>query len=185
MPVELSHPANRPAFRSALGLGNQQGERTFEFRSLASSTPRPAPAAQSASNWSEAKASRKVNCSDRNIIIASPHSSFDLASMVTADFGEDEAACCSLWRRSKQRMRSMLGLGNRAKERFAVSAARICRSVSASLKARATQASALPLVPSPASGISSKTTMSPARHRWRRSRGLAEAGEKSKRRLKA
>jgi hypothetical protein len=29
MPIEFSHQANRPAFRSALGLGNQESERTF------------------------------------------------------------------------------------------------------------------------------------------------------------
>jgi hypothetical protein len=103
-PIEFSHPANRPVFRSALGLGNQQSERTFDSDPLASSTPRACSCRTKASNWSEAKASRKVNCSDRNIIAAFL---VELASMVAADFGEDEAAYCSLWRRSKERMRSI------------------------------------------------------------------------------
>jgi hypothetical protein len=62
----------------------------------------------------EANASRNVNCSDRNIIAAFLVEF--LARTITADFGEDEAACRSVWRRSKERMPSVRRLYRAALE---------------------------------------------------------------------
>ena len=61
-----SHPENRPTFRST--LRNEERERTFELGPLANSTPRASSCRTKASNRLEAKASRKVNRSDCNII---------------------------------------------------------------------------------------------------------------------
>jgi hypothetical protein len=55
---------------------------------LANSTPRFCSWRTKASNWFEANASRKVNCSCRNFIAAFLA---EFAATIAAKFGEDEA----------------------------------------------------------------------------------------------